>query len=90
MMAHTVSLVRSARKELQRLPAPYHDRIVKQLQQLGHDPRPFGAEKLQGRSEYKLRVGNLRIVYGIDDARREITVFVIEDRKDVYRRLKRT
>ena len=88
-MAYTVSLVRSARKELQRLPAPYHDRIVKQLQQLGHDPRPFGAEKLQGRGEYKYRVGSFRIVYGIDDARREITVYLIEDRKEAYRRLKR-
>jgi mRNA interferase RelE/StbE len=88
-MAYTVSLVRSAKKELARLPAPYHDRVVKHLQQLGHQPRPFGAEKLQGRSEYKLRVGNFRIVYGIDDARKEITVYLIEDRKDVYRRLKR-
>ncbi len=88
-MAYTVSLVRSAKKELQRLPAPYHDRIVRQLQQLGHDPRPSGAEKLQGRGEYKFRAGRLRIVYGIDDSRKEITVYLIEDRKAVYRRLKR-
>ena len=88
-MAYTVSLVRSARKELERLPAPHHDRVVKQLQQLRHDPRPFGAEKLQGRSEYKFRVGSFRIVYGIDDARKEITVYLIEDRKDAYRRVKR-
>jgi len=62
---------------------------VRHLQALVDDPRPLGAEKLQGRAEYKLRVGNLRIVYGIDDAGEEATVYMIDDRKQVYRRLRR-
>ena len=71
------------------LPPNQHESVVKHLQDLQETPRPFGAEKLRGRDEYKLRVGNLRIIYGMDDAREEIIVYRIEDRKDVYRRLRR-
>jgi len=59
------------------------------LQQLEENPRVFGAEKLTARQAYKLRVGSYRIVYEIDDARQEIKVLMVEDRKQVYKRLKR-
>jgi len=66
-----------------------HDAIVKHLKQLENNPRVFGAEKLKGRDEYKLRVGSYRIIYDINDANKEITIYIIDDRKQVYKRLKR-
>lgn len=88
-MPYRIVLVESAVKELENLSPKTHDRIVGHLQQLEANPRVFGAEKLTGREAYKLRVGSYRIVYEIDDSRQEIKVLIIEDRKQIYKRLKR-
>lgn len=88
-MRYELVLTKSAVKELENLSAKQHDRIVKHLQQLSENPRIFGSEKLKGRDEYKLRVGNYRIVYEINDSNHEVTVYLIEDRKQVYKRLRR-
>lgn len=88
-MAYRVALAKSAAKELAAIPAKTHDKIVEHIRQLEKDPRPFGAEKLTGIDAYKLRVGNYRIVYEIDDREREVRVVMVEDRKQVYQRLKR-
>jgi mRNA interferase RelE/StbE len=61
-------------------------RIVEKIAGLGGDPRPRGSEKLAGYEDrYRLRQGNYRIVYVVDDSRRELTIFKIGHRKDVYR-----
>ena len=88
-MPYKIVLVKSAVKELESLPAKPHDKIIEHLQQLEENLRVFGAEKLTARQAYKLRVGSYRIVYEIDDARQEIKVLMVEDRKQVYKRLKR-
>ena len=87
-MAYSVFLKSSARRELERLSSKTHDAVVQRLQSLQETARPIGCQKLQGRSEYKLRVGNLRIIYGIDDNKKEILVYIIDYRKQVYRRLR--
>lgn len=88
-MTYKVVLVKSAVKELEKLPAKTHDKIVEHLRHLEENPRLFGAEKLTAREEYKLRVGNFRVIYSIEDSTREVKVFMIEDRKQVYKRIKR-
>lgn len=88
-MAYSITLTKSAIKDLADLPAMQHDKIIEHLRQIEADPRVHGAQKLKGRSEYKLRVGDYRIVYGIDDAEKNVTVFLIDDRKHVYKKLKR-
>jgi mRNA interferase RelE/StbE len=61
-------------------------RIVEKIAALRANPRPHGSEKLAGYEDrYRLRQGNYRIVYLLDDARYEVTVFKIGHRKDVYR-----
>lgn len=61
-------------------------RIVRRIQALSEDPRPPGSEKLAGYDDrYRVRLGNYRVVYLIDDKRREITVYRIGHRRDVYR-----
>jgi mRNA interferase RelE/StbE len=61
-------------------------RIIQRIQALIEDPRPPGSEKLAGYDDrYRVRQGKYRVVYLIDDKRREITVYRIGHRRDVYR-----
>ena len=61
-------------------------RLARRISALGNDPRPSGCRKLSGDEErYRVRQGQHRIVYAIDDGRRTVTVFKIGHRRDVYR-----
>jgi mRNA interferase RelE/StbE len=61
-------------------------RIIEQIQALAADPRLQGSEKLAGYTDrYRVRRGQYRIVYLIDDRRHEVTIFKAGHRKDVYR-----
>jgi mRNA interferase RelE/StbE len=61
-------------------------RIVQRIRALVEDPRPPGSEKLAGYDDrYRIRQGSYRVVYLIDDKRREITVYRIGHRREVYR-----
>ena len=86
-MAYVVNLKRSAEMELEHLPTRIHNRIVDCLIYLKEDPRPAGTRKLSGREGYRLRVGSYRVLYVIDDAEKEVEVFSIAHRRDVYRQL---
>jgi len=60
--------------------------MVERIDSLGKDPRPHGSEKLAGYNDrYRVRQGNFRIVYLVDDGRLEVTIFKVGHRKDVYR-----
>lgn len=61
-------------------------RIVQRIHGLAEDPRPPGSEKLAGYDDrYRIRQGNYRVVYLIDDKQREVTVYRIGHRREVYR-----
>lgn len=61
-------------------------RVVERIQALAVDPRAHGSEKLAGYADrYRIRQGQYRIIYLIDDERREVSIFKIGHRKDVYR-----
>jgi mRNA interferase RelE/StbE len=87
MADYRVVLSRSARKELEGLPDKVADRIVRQLEALSRLPRPTGCLKLKGTSQWRIRIGDYRVIYGIDDSARLIDVVYIRHRKDVYRDL---
>ena len=85
MSSDRVSLTTSAEKELQRLPAQTVARIVPRLEHLALTPRPPGCKKLKGgNKEWRVRVGDYRIVYEIDDKARTVDVTRIRHRRDVY------
>ncbi len=86
---YSLLLTKSASKELDGLTTKQSSAIIKRISALRENPRVIGAKKLQGRDEYKLRVGDLRIIYGIDDALKEVIVYMIDYRKQVYKRLRR-
>jgi len=61
-------------------------RVIERIQALAADPRVHGSEKLAGYSDrYRIRQGQYRIIYLIDDQRREVTIFKVGNRKDVHR-----
>ena len=87
MAEYKLLLKASAAKEIEAVDSKSERRrIVEKIATLSADPRPHGCEKLAGYDDrYRLRRGNYRIVYMVDDARRELTVFRVGHRKDVYR-----
>jgi mRNA interferase RelE/StbE len=85
MSRYRVEVTRSAEKELQRLPLKVVHKIVEVLQSLEEDPRPAGCKKLKGYKDlWRVRVGNYRIVYAVDDVILLVDVREIGHRKDVY------
>ena len=62
-------------------------RVNDAIDRLEADPRPPCSTKLAGRSDYRVRVGDWRIVFEVDDQRRRVVVIRIAHRSDVYRRL---
>lgn len=86
MAGYRLLIKASAAKELEAIGSKAdRQRIVGKIQALAENPRPQGAEKLAGYADrYRVRQGNYRVIYLIDDERREVTIFKI-GRKDVYR-----
>jgi mRNA interferase RelE/StbE len=75
----------SAVKELEALQTKDRRRIVNKIQDLASEPRPPGCEKLSGRDRYRIRQGDFRILYEIQDSELIVTVVKIGHRRDVYR-----
>ena len=77
----------SAAKEIEAVDAKSdRRRIIEKIGSLAKDSRPNGSEKLAGHDDrYRVRQGRYRIVYLIDDSRKEITIYKVGQRKDVYR-----
>jgi len=84
-MPYTVYLKRSAEKELEDLPAKVHDKIITVILPLKDDPFPRNAKKLHGREGVRLRVGNYRVLYVVDERDKKIEIVSVADRKEVYR-----
>jgi len=85
-VVYKVELRPSARKELLKLPRQDQIRLVRSMDALAIDPRPRGVKKLTGIEDlYRIRVGDYRIVYQIQDDRLIVLVVRIRHRKDVYR-----
>jgi mRNA interferase RelE/StbE len=82
---YTIRIKRSAEKEMDRLSEKLFRRISQAILGLESDPRPPGSKKLRGVQDYRLRVGQYRILYSVDDGRRVIVVSAVGHRREVYR-----
>jgi mRNA interferase RelE/StbE len=82
---YSLEIKRSAAKELAQVPPKDRGRIIARIQALAEDPRPVGAEKLSGQARYRVRQGDYRILYEIEDQILRIMVVKIVHRGDVYR-----
>jgi mRNA interferase RelE/StbE len=83
---YRVLLERAAEKDLGRLSARMHDRTITALQALSENPRPTGCRKLTTTdNDWRIRVGDYRVIYEIDDAVQVLRVNRVRHRREVYR-----
>lgn len=86
-MAYRVTFSPRARREFRDLPRPAQVRIAPRIDALADDLRPPGVKKLSGEAElYRIRVGDYRVIYAIDDDQLIVLIVTVGDRKEVYRR----
>lgn len=87
MAEYKLLIKASAAKEIEAVGTKVdRQRIIERIRILAQDPRLPGSEKLAGYADrYRMRQGQYRIVYLIDDERHEVTIFKVGHRKDVYR-----
>jgi mRNA interferase RelE/StbE len=81
---YTIVIDRYAQKQLVKISPPYFNRIIKAIYGLSDNPRPPGYIKLTGRPGYRIRIGDYRVIYNIED--KILTVYVIDigHHKDIY------
>jgi mRNA interferase RelE/StbE len=84
-MNYAIFMLRRAQRELAALPRPAFDRATAAIAALAATPRPSGCTKLTARDGWRIRVGDYRILYDIDDAKQTVTILHIGHRRDVYR-----
>jgi mRNA interferase RelE/StbE len=81
-----IVLERGAEKDLRRLSDDVHERVIDGISTLAENPRPPGAKKLAGsKSNWRIRVGEYRVLYEIADAVRIVRVYRVRHRSDAYR-----
>ncbi len=85
MAKYNVQIKKSAQKEIRELPKSVIKRVLTKIYALADDPRPSGSKKLVGFENYwRIRVGNYRIIYTIDDGILLVEVIAVRHRKDAY------
>ncbi len=83
-MTYSVLILRRAQKELADLPGDIYPRVRDALRSLAQNPRPPGYLKLAGREGFRIRIGDYRAIYEIDEERRVVTILHIGHRRNVY------
>ncbi len=85
-MRYEIIIKPAAEKNLDKIPRSARRRIADALEELRNGPRPSGVVKLAGAENlWRIRIGDYRVVYEIDDARAIVSVLRVAHRKDVYR-----
>jgi mRNA interferase RelE/StbE len=85
MARYRLIVKKSVLKDLKGMPKKDVRRILATMQSLADEPRPPGSKKLSGQERYRLRQGNYRILYSIEDDRLIVCVVRVGNRRDVYR-----
>lgn len=85
MTDYRIVFARSARKELEALPDSTAFRVLSRVEKLAMTPRPSGCRKLVGADNlWRIRIGDYRVIYSIDDTQRVVDVNGVRHRKDAY------
>lgn len=85
MAVYKIFFKDSVRKDLDAIPKVDLERIMERIGNLADDPRPAGCEKLSGQDKYRVRQGNYRIVYSIQDTELIVWIVKVGHRREVYR-----
>jgi mRNA interferase RelE/StbE len=84
-MRYVISIQRRAQKELSKLPLGAYEPVREAIRALAHNPRPIGCQKLTARAGWRIKIGDFRVIYEIDDKEQTILVLHIGRRRDIYR-----
>jgi len=84
---YSIEIKQSAVREIEALPQDDRQLVVERIGRLANDPRPRGCEKLAGGERYRVRQGDYRIVYSVEDELLTVWVVKVGHRRDVYRGL---
>ena len=84
-MLYRIEVSNTSHQQIRRLPEQTQERINQAIAHLTENPRPLGVKKLTAREGYRIRVGDYRILYQIDDAAKLVIIYRIAARGDVYR-----
>jgi mRNA interferase RelE/StbE len=85
-LSYRIFIERKAEKEAEKIPPPQRHRIDKAIISLSDDPRPHDCKKLTHKEGYRIRVGNYRILYTVDDETRTVVIYRIKIKgKNTYR-----
>ena len=84
-MTYSLLILPRAKRELAALEAGVCESIKQKIEALAEDPRPPGCRKLAGREAWRIRAGDYRVIYEIDDVARTVLILHIGHRRDVYR-----
>jgi len=85
MAVYSLFFKDSVRKDLASIPRNGLRRIMERIKSLAADPRPIGCEKLSGQEKYRIRQGNYRIIYSIQDTQLIVWVVKVGHRREVSR-----
>ena len=86
-MAYKILFVSRAERSFKRLSADVQDRIISEISSLSENPRPVGAVKLTGSDNlYRVRVGDYRVIYAVEDDFLVVLVVELGHRRDIYRK----
>lgn len=83
-MSYHLLIVPKAQQQLEKLPKRDYAAVRDAIYALADAPRPHGCIKLSGREGWRIRQGDYRVIYEIDDAAQSVTVLRVQHRKDVY------
>jgi len=85
-LVYEIYLERIAQQKLKRLSAKHFHRVISSIKGLAENPRPRNCRKLSGsRNDWRIRVGDYRVVYEIDDGQKIINVMLVRHRREAYR-----
>ena len=83
---YEVLIERTAERDLKSLSPPLYQRVVPRIKALADNPRPSGCHKLAGsKNDWRIRIGDYRVVYEIDDRKKLVRIFRVRHRREVYR-----
>jgi len=82
---YKLRIIRTAQRDLDSITGKLFDQINEVILTLADEPRPQGAIKLTGLEGYRIRVRDMRVLYRIDDQAKEVIVYRVKHRKEVYR-----
>ncbi len=85
-MNYSISFKPSASNDIESLPVRISQNILIDIEKLKYNPRPIGCRKIVGsRNDWRIRIGDYRVLYEVDDTAQRIRIFRIKHRKEAYR-----